>query len=103
MRIGADVYIKPNIAIIRGSQYRISNPMFRLLCAFNEYQEEVLSRAFLLSYGWGKHVTVENNVTVAISELRTLLSNKSDLAIITIRGKGYQMVHTKEDYVNVKN
>ncbi len=65
--------------------------MFRVLCALHDNQGKVLSRDFLLFYGWGEKNTVKNNVTVAISELRGLLSNKSDLQILTIHGKGYGM------------
>jgi DNA-binding winged helix-turn-helix (wHTH) protein len=63
----------------------------------------VLSRAFLMSYGWGKYVTVEHNVTDTIPELKTLLPNKSDFVITTLRSKGYQMVHTNEGCISVKN
>ncbi len=38
---------------------------------------------------------VNNNVTVAISELRALLKNITVLEIITIRGRGYQLVNKK--------
>ncbi len=94
--ISADVYIRPNRMVVAGYQHRISNPMFRILCAFHEYQGEVLSRAFLLSYGWGLSNLVKNNVTVAISEIRYLLSNKSDLRIVTIHGVGYRMISMNE-------
>jgi DNA-binding winged helix-turn-helix (wHTH) protein len=50
-----------------------------------------MSRAFFLAYGWGRNNKVNNNVTVAISELRALLKNKSNLEIITIHGRGYQL------------
>ena len=89
--IDTNVFIERHAISISGIAYRISNPTFRILCAFHEYEEEVVSRAFLLAYGWGRHSKVNNNVTVAISELRALLKNKSDLEIITIHGRGYQM------------
>ncbi|PKI03580.1 winged helix-turn-helix domain-containing protein [Glaciecola sp. 33A] len=89
--IDKNVFIERHAISIKGTKYRISNPMFRILCAFHEYEEEVVSRAFLLAYGWGIDNKVNNNVTVAISELRALLKNKSDLEIITIHGRGYQM------------
>jgi DNA-binding winged helix-turn-helix (wHTH) protein len=85
------VFIERHALSVRGTKYRISNPMFRILCAFHEHEEEVVSRAFLLAYGWGRYNKVNNNVTVAISELRALLKNKSNLEIITIHGRGYQM------------
>jgi DNA-binding winged helix-turn-helix (wHTH) protein len=69
--------------------------MFRVLCAFHNYQGEILSRKFLLAYGWGISNKVNNNVTVAISELRALLKNITDIEIITIHGKGYQLVNKK--------
>jgi DNA-binding response OmpR family regulator len=97
MQIGVDVYIEPNRMVIRDKQYRISNPMFRILCAFHEHQEEVLSRDFLLAYAWGENNTVNNSVTVAISELRGLLSSKSGLEIATVQGKGYRMFKTYQD------
>ena len=89
--IDKGVFIERHAVSVKGTKYRISNPMFRILCAFHEYEGEVVSRAFLLAYGWGRHNKVNNNVTVAISELRALLKNKSNLEIITIHGKGYQM------------
>ncbi|AGH44576.1 hypothetical protein C427_2467 [Paraglaciecola psychrophila 170] len=49
----------------------------------------------MLAYGWGISNKVNNNVTVAISELRSLLKNITDLEIITIHGKGYQLVNKK--------
>ena len=66
--------------------------MFRVLCAFNDNEGTILSRDYLLAYGWGLGNVTKNNVTVAISELRGLLSKSSDLKIITIHGKGYRMV-----------
>lgn len=90
-----NVFIKRYVLSVAKTTYRISNPMFRVLCAFHEYQGEVVSRKFLLAYGWGINNTVNNNVTVAISELRALLKNITDLEIITIRGKGYQLVNKK--------
>jgi DNA-binding response OmpR family regulator len=92
LQIGVDVYIEPNRMVVAGIQHRISNPMFRVLCAFHENPGVVLSRAFLLSYGWGVSYVIKNNVAVAISELRALLTAKSDLRIITIHGRGYQML-----------
>jgi hypothetical protein len=89
--IDTDVFIERYVISIRGSKYRISNPTFRILCAFNEHKGETLSRAFLLAYGWGLNNNVKNNVTVAISELRALLKNKSNLEIVTIHGRGYQL------------
>jgi len=97
IHIGVNVYIEPNRMVVKNKQYRISNPMFRILCAFHEHQEEVLSRDFLLAYGWGEGNTTKNSVTVAISELRGLLSSKSGLEIATIHGKGYRMFKTSED------
>jgi DNA-binding winged helix-turn-helix (wHTH) protein len=44
-----------------------------------------------LFYGWGGDTKVKNNVTVAISELRDFVSNKSDFKIAMIHGKGYLM------------
>jgi len=88
------VFIKRYLLSITGVKHRISNPMFRVLCAFNENKGRVVSREFLLAYAWGVNNKVANNVTVAISELRALLRNKCNLEIITIHGKGYQMVNT---------
>jgi DNA-binding winged helix-turn-helix (wHTH) protein len=90
-----NVFIKGYVLSVAKTTYRISNPMFRILCAFHEHEGKVLSRKFLLAYGWGIHNKVNNNVTVAISELRALLKNITDLEIITVRGKGYQLVNKK--------
>jgi DNA-binding winged helix-turn-helix (wHTH) protein len=95
--IDADVFIERYLLSIKGMRYRISNPMFRVLCAFYEQKGRVVSRKFLLAYAWGVNNKVANNVTVAISELRALLRNKCNLEIITIHGKGYQMVNTSRD------
>jgi len=92
IHIGADAYIEPNRIVINDQHSRISNPMFRVLCAFNDNEGTILSRDYLLAYGWGLGNVTKNNVTVAISELRGLLSKSSDLKIITIHGKGYRMV-----------
>ena len=98
------IYLDTNVFISRyalsvaETTYRISNPMFRVLCAFHEHEGKVVSRKFLLAYGWGIKNKVNNNVTVAISELRSLLKNITDLEIITVHGKGYQMVNKKMDF-----
>jgi DNA-binding winged helix-turn-helix (wHTH) protein len=92
------VFIKRYLLSISGVRHKISNPMFRVLCAFNENEGRVVSRQFLLAYAWGVDNKVANNVTVAISELRVLLRNKCNLEIITIHGKGYQMVNTSEEF-----
>jgi len=93
-----NVFIKRYVLSVAETTYRISNPMFRVLCAFHEHEGEVISRKFLLAYGWGITNKVNNNVTVAISELRSLLKNITDLEIITIHGKGYQMVNIKKGF-----
>jgi DNA-binding response OmpR family regulator len=90
-----NVFVTRYVLSVAETTHRISNPMFRVLCALNEYVGEVVSREFLLAYGWGIKNKVNNNVTVAISELRTLLKNITDLEIITIHGKGYQLVNKK--------
>ncbi|GAC36852.1 winged helix-turn-helix domain-containing protein [Paraglaciecola psychrophila] len=96
IQIGKNVYIKPNVVIIKGKQFQISNPMFRILCAFNEHQGEVLSRAFLLAYAWGPNKTVKNSLTVAMYELRLVLLNTTKLEIVTVRGTGYKMFNTNQ-------
>jgi DNA-binding winged helix-turn-helix (wHTH) protein len=90
-----NVFVTRHVLSVAETTHRISNPMFRVLCAFHEYVGEVVSREFLLAYGWGIKDKVNNNVTVAISELRALLKNITDLEIITIHGKGYQLVNKK--------
>ncbi|TWX63647.1 winged helix-turn-helix domain-containing protein [Colwellia sp. C1TZA3] len=65
--------------------------MFPILCAFNAHEGKTLTREFLLAYGWGLGNKVSNNVTVAILELRVLLSKQPSLEIVAVRGKGYQM------------
>jgi DNA-binding winged helix-turn-helix (wHTH) protein len=70
--------------------------MFRVLYAFHEHEGKVFSKKFLLAYGWGISNKVNNNVTVAISELRRLLKNITDLEIITVHGKGYQLINKRK-------
>ena len=98
--IDENVYIERYAMYIEGIRYRVSPPMFRVLCAFDTYQGKVLSRAFLLAYGWGLENKVSNNVTVAISELRVLLKKQSNLEIITVHGKGYQLINKSK--ANIK-
>ena len=93
-----NVFIKRYVLSVAKTTYRISNPMFRILCAFHEHEGEVVSRKFLLAYGWGINNNVSNNVTVAISELRALLKNITDLEIVTVHGKGYQLVNKKKGF-----
>jgi DNA-binding winged helix-turn-helix (wHTH) protein len=52
----------------------------------------------LLAYGWGISNKVNSNVTVAISELRGLLKNIIDLEIITVHGKGYQLINKRRSF-----
>lgn len=96
--LDTNVFIKRYVLSIAQTTFRISNPMFRVLCAFHEYKGEVISRKFLLAYGWGINDKVNNNLTVAISELRTLLKNITDLEIITVHGKGYQLVNKNKSF-----
>ena len=93
-----NVFIKRYVLSVAETTYRISNPMFRVLCAFHEHEGKVVSRKFLLAYGWGINNKVNNNVTVAISELRALLKNITDLEIITVHGKGYQLVNKRKSF-----
>jgi DNA-binding winged helix-turn-helix (wHTH) protein len=93
-----NVFIKRYVLSVAETSYRISNPMFRVLCAFHEHESKVVSRKFLLAYGWGINNKVNNNVTVAISELRGLLKNITDLEIITVHGKGYQLVNKRKSF-----
>jgi DNA-binding response OmpR family regulator len=90
-----NVFIKRYVLSVAETTYRISKPMFRVLCAFHEYEGKVVGRKFLLAYGWGISNKINNNVTLAISELRGLLKNITDLEIITIHGKGYRMVNKR--------
>jgi DNA-binding winged helix-turn-helix (wHTH) protein len=90
-----NVFIKRYVLSVAETTYRISKPMFRVLCAFHEHEGKVVGRKFLLAYGWGISNKVNNNVTVAISELRGLLKNITDLEIVTIHGKGYRMVNKR--------
>jgi DNA-binding winged helix-turn-helix (wHTH) protein len=92
------VFIRRYVLSVAETTYRISNPMFRVLCAFHEHEGKVVSRKSLLAYGWGITNKVNNNVTIAISELRSLLKNITDLEIITIHGKRYQMVNKKKGF-----
>ncbi len=91
-----NVFIKRYVLSVAETTYRISNPMFRVLCAFHEHEGKVVSKKFLLAYGWGISNKVNSNVTVAISELRGLLKNITDLEIITVHGKGYQLINKRK-------
>jgi DNA-binding winged helix-turn-helix (wHTH) protein len=91
-----NVFIKRYVLSVAETTYRISNPMFRVLCAFHEHEGKVVSKKFLLAYGWGTSNKVNSNVTVAISELRRLLKNITDLEIITVHGKGYQLINKRK-------
>jgi DNA-binding winged helix-turn-helix (wHTH) protein len=71
--------------------------MFRILCTLNENKGTILSRDFLLAYGWGAGNLTKNNVTVAISELRVLLARSSDVKIITAQRQGYLMISKNGD------
>jgi DNA-binding winged helix-turn-helix (wHTH) protein len=97
IHIGVGVYTEPNRLVINEQQFRISNPMFRILCTLNENKGTILSRDFLLAYGWGASNLTKNNVTVAISELRVLLSRSSDVKIITVQRQGYLMIKKNGD------
>jgi DNA-binding winged helix-turn-helix (wHTH) protein len=91
-----NVFIKRYVLSVAETTYRISNPMFRVLCAFHEHEGKVVRKKFLLAYGWGTSNKVNSNVTVAISELRRLLKNITDLEIITVHGKGYQLINKRK-------
>ena len=93
-----NVFIKRYVLSVAETTYRISNPMFRVLCAFHEHEGKVVSKKFLLAYGWGISNKVNSNVTVAISELRGLLKNITDLEIITVHGKGYQLINKRKSF-----
>lgn len=93
--LDTNVFIKRYVLSVAKTPYRISNPMFRILCAFHQFEGKVVSRKFLLAYGWGINNKTTNNVTVAISEIRALLKNVTDLEIVTIHGRGYQLVNKK--------
>jgi hypothetical protein len=71
--IDKDVFVERYYLSIAGVRYKISNAICRVICALNEYKGEVLSRDFLLAIGWDSDNKGNNNVTVAISELRALL------------------------------
>jgi DNA-binding winged helix-turn-helix (wHTH) protein len=93
-----NVFIKRYVLSVADTTYRISNRMFRTLYAFHEHEGKVFSKKFLLAYGWGISNKVNNNVTVAISELRGLLKIITDLEIITVHGKGYQLINKRKSF-----
>ena len=66
--------------------------MYRIMFAFNLEQGRTLNKKFLLLYGWGPENNVQNNVTVAISELRLMLRD-TEMEIMTIRGQGYRLLN----------
>jgi DNA-binding winged helix-turn-helix (wHTH) protein len=49
--IDKDVFLEKYYLPIERVRYKISNPMCKVLCAINEYKEEVVSREFLLASG----------------------------------------------------
>jgi DNA-binding winged helix-turn-helix (wHTH) protein len=100
--IDKDVFVEKYYLSIAGARYKISNPMCKVLCAINEYKGKVVSREFLLASGWGLGNKGNNNVTVAISELRALLKQGSNLEIITVHGKGYKMINENKDFLGGK-
>jgi DNA-binding response OmpR family regulator len=51
--LDTNVFIKRYVLSVVETTYRISNPMFRVLCAFHEHEGKVVSKKFLLAYGWG--------------------------------------------------
>jgi DNA-binding winged helix-turn-helix (wHTH) protein len=93
-----NVFIKRYVLSVAETTYRISKPMFRVLCSFHEHEGKVVSKKFLLAYGWGISNKVNSNVTLAISELRGLLKNIIDLEIITVHGKGYQLINKRRSF-----
>jgi DNA-binding winged helix-turn-helix (wHTH) protein len=93
-----NVFIKRYVLSVADTTYRISNRMFRILCSFHEHEGKVFSKKFFLAYGWGISNKVNNNVTVAISELRGLLVNITDLEIITFHEKGYQLINKRKSF-----
>jgi diguanylate cyclase (GGDEF)-like protein len=88
--LSTDIFIERSTISISDKKPRISDPVFRLLCVFNYYQDIPVSRECLLSCGWGINRTTQNNVTVAVSDIRVLLRGTA-LEIATVRGQGYQM------------
>jgi diguanylate cyclase (GGDEF)-like protein len=93
--LSIDIFIERNTISISDKKHRISEPIFRLLCVFNYYENMPVSRECLLSCGWGTNNKTQNNVTVAVSDLRVLLRGTA-LQIVTIRGQGYQMRSSEE-------
>ncbi|MFT6835442.1 MAG: DNA-binding winged helix-turn-helix (wHTH) protein [Francisellaceae bacterium] len=73
---------------IEKQNIKFSSRSFRVLCALLRQKEKTLSFHFLQQYGWPDSNVVRNNLTVAISEIRTHLRH-TNLRIENVRGHGY--------------
>lgn len=91
LRLTPTITVNRSMLVVGDDTFRINESNYRMLCALHRNSGMPLSRAFLLKYVWRNGSNVPNNVNVMVSELRTLLSN-SELEIITVRGKGYQLL-----------
>ena len=93
-----DVSKKSNCDFIKNyflDEYDVSfkknSASFRTFCALYRNYKKVVSREYLLEYGFMGKSSVLNNVNVVISELRTLLKG-TEFEIVTVRGEGYILV-----------
>ncbi|MFM2476089.1 transcriptional regulator [Celerinatantimonas sp. MCCC 1A17872] len=84
-------YLKGGNLFFNGERRSINKSYYRILCALVANVGNVVTREYLLKYGWLNQTNVINNVNVAISELRSSLRG-TNMQIITIRKVGYLLV-----------
>ena len=90
--LSIDIWLDKKSLNISEKKFKISYPMYRIMFAFNLEQGRTLNKKFLLLYGWGPENNVQNNVTVAISEL-SLILRETEMEIMTIVGQGYRLLN----------
>ena len=81
---------------------KLTNRAFRVLCALLQHQNTPVSFSFLQDYGWPDNTVVRNNLTVIISEIKTIL-RMTNLDIKNIRGFGYILNTPRSEPLLYKN
>jgi len=86
---GIKLYPASGRALLNGEDIVLSQKEYSILQQFVQYPEKILSAEYLYEKVWGQEMTEDDNsLKVAISKLRTKLSN-SDYTITASRGEGY--------------
>lgn len=81
---------------------KLTNRAFRVLCALLQHQNTPVSFKFLQDHGWPDNTVVRNNLTVIISEIKTIL-RMTNLDIKNIRGFGYILNTPRSEPLLYKN